>query len=106
MVQVTWIDRFEGEERIGTTHLTYGGDGIIVDADIEIALHDSSGTVLPPAVVRAAALHEVGHLLGLNHSPDSTDIMFEKATIATRDITPADRRTLQLLYRLPPGPTR
>jgi predicted Zn-dependent protease len=62
--------------------------------------------VLPPAVVRAAALHEVGHLLGLNHSPDSTDIMFEKATAATRDITRADRRTLHLLYRLPPGPTR
>ena len=106
MVHVTWVDRFKEEIRIGTTRITHGSDGVIVDADIELALHDSSGRALPSEVVRAAALHEVGHLLGLNHSPDSTDIMFETATSETREITRADRRTLQLLYRLPPGPTR
>lgn len=105
-VRVTWAERFEGETRIGTTSRTHRGDGIVTGADIVLALHDSAGGVLPPHILRAAAIHEVGHLLGLDHSPDSADIMHERTTHATREISRADRRTLQLLYRLPPGPTR
>ncbi len=105
-VHVTWAERFEGETRIGTTTRLHRGDGVVTGASIVLALHDSAGGVLPPHILRAAAMHEVGHLLGLDHSPDSADIMHERTTHATREISRADRRTLQLLYRLPPGPTR
>ena len=105
-VHVTWADRFEGETRIGTTTRTHRNDGLIMAASIVLALHDSAGGVLPSHIVRAAAMHEVGHLLGLDHSPDSSDIMHGRTTHETREISRADRRTLQLLYRLPPGPTR
>lgn len=105
-VHVTWRDRFPGELKIGTTERTYRGDGIITDASIVLAVHDSAGGALPPHIVRATAIHEVGHLLGLDHSPDTTDIMHEMASHERRDISRADRRTLQLLYLLPPGPTR
>jgi predicted Zn-dependent protease len=50
------------------------------------------------------ALHEIGHLLGLDHSPDSTDLMFAKAVV--RDLSPRDVRTAQLLYDLAPGSLR
>ena len=105
-VHVTWEDRFEDDIRIGTTLRTYRSDGLIADASIVLAVHDSAGGVLPPHLVRATAIHEVGHLLGLEHSPDSLDIMHETASHERREISSADRRTLQLLYRLPPGPTR
>jgi hypothetical protein len=105
-IHLTWVDRFEGDARIGNTRRTHRSDGLIVEAGIELAVHDSGGTVLPPHIVRAAALHEVGHLLGLDHSPDAGDIMHENASHTTRELSRADRRTLQLLYRLPPGPAR
>jgi predicted Zn-dependent protease len=54
--------------------------------------------------VRVVALHEVGHMLGLNHSSDSTDIMFGH-TMA-RDLSLRDERTAQLLYELNPGSVR
>jgi hypothetical protein len=52
--------------------------------------------------VRAAALHEVGHLRGLNHTRDTTAIMAARATGLDR-LAPADIATAALLYRLPPG---
>src|SRR5438552_2734091 len=54
--------------------------------------------------VRVVALHEVGHLSGLDHSSDSTDIMF--AMTKVRDLSPRDIASALLLYQLPPGSLR
>jgi hypothetical protein len=43
-------------------------------------------------------------MLGLNHSSDSTDVMFGH-TLA-RDLSLRDERTAQLLYELNPGSVR
>jgi hypothetical protein len=62
--------------------------------------------LLTPRQVRAVALHEIGHLLGVSgqHSPLAGDVMFE--LVADRRI-PAlsdhDKHTLAALYRVPRG---
>src|SRR5438093_764545 len=61
----------------------------------------SSGSTTYISVV---ATHEVGHLLGLDHSKDSTDIMFPTAKV--RDLSDRDVRTVLFLYQLTPGSLR
>jgi Matrixin len=76
----------------------------LVSSDIQLALaHPGGGTVTPPQI-RAIALHEVGHLLGLDHSSAAEHIM--SARIRVRDLTEADRATVRLLYSIPAGSLR
>jgi hypothetical protein len=43
-------------------------------------------------------------VIGLEHSPDSADIMFPTAKV--RDLSSKDIQTAQLLYQLSPGSIR
>ena len=61
---------------------------------------DASGQ-LDPTVIRALAIHEIGHGIGLDHAADTTVIMAPK--IRARALTIADKATAQLLYSVPPG---
>ena len=95
--------RLEGN-RIGETQLDWLRDGAIRGAVITLAKSDSSGHLLPPAVALAAAVHEVGHSLGLPHSPNPNDVMFP-VTKHSR-LSDRDRATMTLLYILPLGTIR
>jgi predicted Zn-dependent protease len=99
-VHVTWRDHFD-EQISGKTMWARDENWWIVDANITIALHHNRGEPLDASAVRAIALHEVGHLLGLDHSTDTTNIM--TARVRVRDLSAADRATMRLLYTLPPG---
>jgi hypothetical protein len=102
-VKVTWTDRFaEGDSAIGKTWRATDRYGWVYQSRIVIALHGPGGEVIAPEWVQATARHEVGHLLGLPHSPSEGDIMFARATVPS--LSPADRATVRLLYTLPPGP--
>ena len=99
-VRVTWVNRFN-ESISGKTLWAHDDAYWIIDANIQLAVHHHSGEVLDPTSIRAIAMHEVGHLLGLDHTRDTTSIMAPKVRV--RDLSAADRATAQLLYKLPAG---
>ncbi len=73
----------------------------LVASDIQLALaHPNGGTITPPQM-RAIALHEVGHLLGLDHANDAEHIM--SARIRVRELTAEDRATVRLVYGVEAG---
>jgi hypothetical protein len=102
-VHVTWIDRFT-DPISGKTLWSRDDRWWIVDADITLALHHKDGDPLDAQQTRAIALHEIGHLLGLDHTTDPTNIMAPRVRV--RDLSLADRATAQLLYSVPAGKVR
>ena len=99
-IHVTWIDRFD-EQISGKTLWAHDDDWWIVEANIVLAIHHRGGEPLDGSAVRAIALHEVGHLIGLDHTQDSANIMTPKVRV--KELSDADRATARLLYKLPPG---
>ncbi|ODT01891.1 MAG: hypothetical protein ABS52_15860 [Gemmatimonadetes bacterium SCN 70-22] len=100
-VRVTWIDRFN-EAISGKTLWSHDDRWTILEASIVLAVHHRTGETLDASATRAIALHEVGHLIGLDHTADTTSIMTPKVRVKT--LSSADRATAQLLYLLPAGP--
>ena len=102
-VRFKWRLQFE-IQRTGQTDLTWDQDGRLVNGVVTLATFDPAGRPLSVDDVRVVALHEIGHLIGLDHSADSTDIMF--AMTKVRDLSSRDIASARLLYQLPPGTLR
>ncbi len=102
-VHVRFTERFDNGIS-GKTIWSRDSAWWLVSSDIQLALaHPGGGSVTPPQI-RAIALHEVGHLLGLDHSSAAENIM--SARIRVRDLTEPDRATVRLLYSIPAGSLR
>jgi hypothetical protein len=97
-VHVNWVDHF-AEQISGRTRWSHDEGFAITDANIVLAVHHSNGGPLDEDAVGAIALHEVGHLLGLDHTTDSLAIMAPRVRV--RRLAEADRATARLLYALP-----
>ena len=102
-MHVTFVHHFD-EPISGRTKWARDDDWWIIDADIVLAVHHNSGRTLDDDAMKAMALHEIGHLLGLDHTEDLTSIMAPRVRV--RDLSVADRATARLLYTLPPGGVR
>jgi len=102
-IHVTWVDHFS-QPISGRTRWARDDDWSITDANITLAVHHNSGDQLDDEAVRAMALHEIGHLLGLDHTTDSTSVMAPRVRV--RQLSYADRATVRLIYTLPAGPVR
>ncbi len=98
-VIVVWTPLLQGN-RIGLTRIEAVNDTIRT-ARITIATQREGGIALRDADVARCALHEVGHLLGLSHTPDLASIMAPES--AQPGLSDRDRATVQLLYALPIG---
>ena len=88
-------------DRAGETLVQWSRDAGIVSAVITVSRAGPDGKLLTPPALLAVMTHEVGHALGLGHSPDSADVMFPAAHLGR--LTQRDRATLTLLYELPLG---
>jgi len=102
-VHISFIDHFD-EPISGRTKWARDDDWWITNADIVLAVHHRTGGALDDDAMHAMALHELGHLLGLDHTEDPTSIMAPRVRV--RDLSAADRATVRLLYTLPPGGVR
>ena len=99
-VVVSWTDRFESAIT-GRTLWSRNAGWFITSGQISLALHHTTGEALDQNAIHAIALHEIGHLLGLDHCADTTNIMTPKVRV--RELSEQDRATMKLLYSLPPG---
>ncbi len=102
-VKVRWIDEFH-EPISGKTLWARDRSGWIMNGTITLALRHDGGEALDARAVKAIALHEVGHLIGLDHTADASNIMTPRVRV--RDLSDADRATARLLYSVPPGSIR
>lgn len=102
-VHVTWTARFE-EPISGRTRWARNEQWWITDGVITLAVHHHQGLLLDPDAIRAMALHEIGHLIGLDHTANVGSVMARRVRV--RGITPVDVATAQLLYTVPAGRLR
>lgn len=102
-VHLRWVDTLSAGAA-GVTDWTSDANGFMQSAEIRLAMRASDGNPQDSRGVTAIALHEIGHLLGLAHSPSASDIMAPWVT--ADDLTDEDRATARLLYSLAPGRVR
>ena len=101
-IRVRWTDRLS--KKTGSTTWRTDRFGNLISGDITLATHISDGFPLDERGMRAIALHEVGHALGLSHSGDPRDVMAPLVRVDT--LSTSDRGTIKLLYSLPAGHVR
>ena len=102
-IVVVWTRQLDSN-RTGRTDLTWDRQGWIHHAVIVLATHSPDGHELDARRMSGLALHELGHAIGLNHSPNRDDVLHPVAYAF--ELSERDRRTAQLLYELPPGSIR
>lgn len=98
-VRIRWTDHLD--HKTGSTTWRTDGVGWLVSGDITLATHISDGRVLDGRGMRAIALHEIGHALGMSHSDSPKDIM--APLVQTDSLSTADRNTIKYLYTLTAG---
>ena len=101
-VRVHWTDHLD--HKTGSTTWRTDRNGWLMSGDITLATHISDGQSLDTRGMRAIALHEVGHALGLSHSVDGHDIM--APLVRVDGLSVPDRNTIKLLYSFPAGHVR
>lgn len=99
-IRVRWTEHLP--HKTGSTTWRTNRSGYLTSGDITLATHVSDGHPLDERGMRAIALHEVGHALGMSHSLDERDVM--AALVRVDSLSDVDRGTIKLLYALPAGP--
>lgn len=102
-VHVTWIEQFD-EPISGRTRWARNEQWWITDGVITLAVRHHQGLLLDPDAIRAMALHEIGHLIGLDHTENVGSVMARRVRV--RGIAPVDVATAELLYTVPAGRLR
>ncbi|HET9294176.1 MAG TPA: matrixin family metalloprotease [Gemmatimonadales bacterium] len=99
-----WRKTFGLRNQAGQTDLSWDKAGNVLHASVVLATRNGEDSLFTDEALLDAAIHEVGHAMGMPHSADSADVMFP--TTRTGTLTERDLATARLLYLLPPGPLK
>lgn len=99
-IVVHWRRNFS-DGILGVSPLQTVGDTII-QSDVNLATYyPDSNAPIPAEDLKAIAVHEMGHAIGLRgHSPNPDDIMFYSKTRQQNTLSQRDINTIGMLYKL------
>jgi hypothetical protein len=111
-VLIAWSDENKFPELAGNvagvtepaavSSVSDNGPVVYVSGQIVFDRQQLSNALSPDrGIVRAIMLHELGHLVGLDHTSDRSEIMFSEAQFDVRDYGVGDLRGLALLGTQP-----
>lgn len=103
-IVVHWRESFGNGNQAGVTDLRWSSAGPVVHAYVVLATRNAGDSLFTDDALLGAAVHELGHAMGLPHSRDSADVMHPVTRVTV--LSARDRATARLLYALPPGPLR
>lgn len=104
-INVDW-KRVE-RKALGHCYFDYDGANRLYSAEVNIGLTDGliHRDYMDDGEVYHTILHEIGHAVGLGHSPFPKDIMYTPHQKGILSISSCDALTLNWLYSLPMGAT-
>lgn len=104
-VNIDWkrVDR----KALGCCHFGFDKVGRLYSAEVEIGLSDGilHADYMDKNEVYHTILHEIGHALGLGHSPYKQDMMYTPHQYGVITLSEGDIETINWLYNLKSGMT-
>lgn len=104
-VNIDW-KRVE-RKALGHCYFSYDNNNRLFGAEVAIGLTDGliHADYADESEVYHTILHEIGHAIGLGHSPYKTDIMYTPHQKGVHSVSAGDVLTVNWLYKLPQGAT-
>jgi len=103
-IRIHWRNGFDDPNLLGLERpqLVMGGKYLLL-ADIQITLTEN-GKMIELPKLKAIALHEIGHALGMHgHSPYTGDIMYPAILPGVSRLSSRDIETMREMYNRDPG---
>jgi predicted Zn-dependent protease len=102
-INIDWkrVDR----QALGHCYFNWDAQGRLYGAEVSIGLTDGKihKAYDNDIEVYHTILHEIGHALGLGHSPYQQDIMYTPHQYGNASLSANDKLSIQWLYKLPAG---